>query len=88
MTKHVVEAPLLRAVSHDLPGDTFHNLELHRRLHEAFARDARWVDVDAFVAWIYADLFAMPLGDAALGLDVPDPFGSVEQSILGWKLLG
>lgn len=25
-------------------------------------------------AWIYAELFEMPLDDAALGLDAPDPF--------------
>ena len=29
------------------------------------------------VAWIYADLFEMPLGDPALGLDAPDPFDAV-----------
>ena len=27
-----------------------------------------------FVEWIYAELFEMPLDDAALGLDAPDPF--------------
>jgi hypothetical protein len=74
MTKHVVEAPLLRAVAIDIEADTAQNLELHRRLHEAFATGADWPDLDTFVAWIYAELFAMPLDDAALGLDAPDPF--------------
>jgi hypothetical protein len=72
-TKHVVEAPLLRAVAVDLDADIEHNLALHRRIHDAFAEGAEWAGVDGFVEWIYADLFAMPLGDAALGLDVPDP---------------
>jgi hypothetical protein len=73
-TKHLVEAPLLRAVAVDLEGDTEQNLALHRLIHEAFAEGAEWAGVDGFVEWIYADLFAMPLGDAALGLDAPDPF--------------
>ena len=74
MTKHVMEAPLLRAVSMDVDTDTAQNLELHRRVHDAFASSAEWAGLDGFVEWIYADLFAMPLHDAALGLDVPDPF--------------
>jgi len=73
-TKHVVEAPLLRAVELDLAADTAQNLALHRRIHEAFAARAEWAGVDGFVEWIYAELFEMPPGDAALGLDVPDPF--------------
>lgn len=73
-TKHVVEAPLLRAVAIDLDGDTQQNLALHQQIHEAFAHGDEWAGVDGFVEWIYADLFAMPLGDAALGLDTPDPF--------------
>jgi hypothetical protein len=73
-TKHIVEAPLLRAVATDLDGDTRYNLALHQRIHEAFASGAEWAGVDGFVEWIYAELFEMPLGDAALGLDAPDPF--------------
>jgi hypothetical protein len=74
MTKHVVEAPLLRAVSMDVDADTATNLALHRKIHDAFAAGAEWAGVDGFVEWIYAELFAMPLHDAALGLDVSDPF--------------
>ena len=74
MSKHVLEAPLLRQIRIDLQADTAQNLELHRRLHEAFATGAEWRDLDGFVEWIYAELFAMPLDDAALGLDAPDPF--------------
>ena len=33
--------------------------------------------VDAFVDWIYRELFRMPPDDPALGLDVPDPFIAV-----------
>ncbi|HEX3482710.1 MAG TPA: hypothetical protein VHT91_47195 [Kofleriaceae bacterium] len=73
-TKHVVEAPLLRAVELDVAADTAQNLALHRRIHEAFAARAEWTGLDGFVEWIYAELFEMPLGDAALGLDVADPF--------------
>ena len=74
MTKHVVEAPVLRAVSTTEPtGDTQTNLALHDRIHEAFAAGAEWAGIDGFVEWIYAELFEMPLGDPALGLDVPDP---------------
>ncbi len=81
MTKHVVEAPLLRAVALDpldpldpLAADTAGNHELHRRIHQAFAAGTRWSNVDAVVAWVYRELFLMPLDDPALGLDVPDPF--------------
>jgi hypothetical protein len=76
MTKHVVEAPLLRAVSPavDVDADTRQNLELHARIHQAFAERAEWAGIAGFVEWIYAELFEMPLDDAALGLDVPDPF--------------
>lgn len=70
--KHVVEAPLLRAVAMDLDADTQQNLALHERIHEAFAVGSEWAGVHGFVEWIYAELFEMPLGDAALGLDVPD----------------
>jgi len=76
MTKHVLEAPLLRQVSSDVDGDTRQNLELHRRIHEVFARGAQWPALQEFVAWIYRELFRMPLEDAALGLDAPDPFES------------
>jgi hypothetical protein len=74
MTKHVVEAPLLRAVAVDVDADTRQNLELHARIHEAFALGSEWAGVTGFVEWIYAEVFEMPLADAALGLDVPDPF--------------
>jgi hypothetical protein len=70
-TKHMVEAPLLRAVSPD--PDTRENLVLHDRVHEAFAAGAEWAGLAGLVEWIYAELFEMPLGDPALGLDVPDP---------------
>jgi len=74
-TKHLVELPLLRAVSVDpVDADTAQNHELHRRIHEAFAAGAEWAGIAGFVEWMYAELFAMPLGDPALGLDVPDPF--------------
>jgi len=73
-TKHRVEAPLLRAIDLDLAADTAHNLALHRRIHEAFADRAEWAGIDGFVEWIYAELFEMPPGDPALGLDAPDPF--------------
>ena len=72
MTKHVVEAPLLRAVQADLDGDTRTNLELHARIRDALARYA-WT-ADQLVAWIYRELFLMPLDDASLGLDQPEPF--------------
>ncbi len=77
MTKHVHEAPLLRAVSMDVDADTAQNLELHRRIHDAFAESAEWAGLAGLVEWIYAEIFAMPLDDAALGLDVPDPFSTV-----------
>jgi hypothetical protein len=72
-TKHVLEGPLLRAVAIDHDADTQHNLALHRTIHEAFAAGTEWAGIDGFVEWIYADLFEMPLGDPALGLDAPEP---------------
>lgn len=77
-TKHMVELPMLRAVAPlaDVEGDTRTNLALHARVHQAFASGAEWSNVDAMVARIYEDLFAMPLGDPALGLDIPDPFAA------------
>lgn len=75
-TKHLVEAPLLRAVKSDVDADTRENLALHDRVHEAFAAGAEWAGIAGLVEWIYADLFEMPLADPALGLDGPDPFDS------------
>lgn len=72
MTKHMVEAPLLRAVQVDVDGDTRTNLELHARIRDALARST-WT-ADQLVAWIYRELFLMPLDDASLGLDEPEPF--------------
>jgi hypothetical protein len=79
-SKHVVEAPLLRAVAVDVDADTRQNLALHRAIHEAFAEGAKWAGIDGFVEWIYAELFEMPLDDAALGLDTPDPFPALAAS--------
>lgn len=89
MTKHVVEAPLLRAVHPVAPvgadgemleADTAQNLALHASVHQAFAAGSRWSSVDAMVARIYSDLFLMPIDDPALGLDVPDPFTAASAS--------
>lgn len=78
MSKHLVEAPLLGAITRSpLDADTEQNLALHQRIHEEFADGATWAGLDGFIEWIYAELFAMPLGDPALGLDVPDPFSAV-----------
>lgn len=83
-TKHMVEMPLLRAVSLDpLDADTAQNHVLHRRIHEAFAAGAVWAGIGGFVEWMYAELFEMPLGDPALGLDVPDPFAAGGPTPLG-----
>jgi hypothetical protein len=71
MSKHVVEAPVLRAVS-PVELDSAQALQLHARVSETFARGTPWT-VDALVAWIYRDLFLMPPDDPFLGLDVPDP---------------
>jgi hypothetical protein len=71
-TKHMIEAPVLRAVATD--PDTRENLVLHDRVHEAFAAGAEWNGLAGLVEWVYAELFEMPLGDPALGLDLPDPF--------------
>ncbi len=75
-SKHRVELPVLRQIDPgaSLADDTATNTELHGRIHEAFASGTVPTDVDGFVAWLYADIFAMPLHDPALGLDVPDPF--------------
>ena len=56
---------------------TRENEALHRRVHEAFAHGWEWAGIGGFVEWMYAELFQMPLGDPALGLDVPDPFARV-----------
>lgn len=78
MSKHLVEAPLLGAITRSpLDADTEQNLALHQRIHEEFAGGTTWAGLDGFVEWIYAELFAMPLGDPALGLDVPDPFSAI-----------
>ena len=78
-TKHMVEMPVLRAVTQDVDSDTQHNLGLHARVHQAFASGSQWSSVDAMVARIYSDLFLMPPDDPSLGLDVPDPFSTIEQ---------
>ncbi len=75
MTKHVVEAPVLRAiVPPSVALDTRTNLALHARIHDAFARGrGTQATIEELVAWIYRDLFLMPPEDPAMGLDVPDP---------------
>lgn len=84
MTKHMVEMPLLRAVE-PLELDDLKNQALHERVRQAFAYGYPWQGgeggVDGFVAWIYAELFLMPLSDPALGLDVADPFGDAQASV-------
>jgi hypothetical protein len=72
MSKHRVEAPILRGVSQDVDADTIQNLELHARIHAEFVRGIG--TADELVDWIYRELFLMPPDDPALGLDVPDPF--------------
>jgi len=71
MAKHVVEAPLLRAVS-PVELDSAQAQQLHARVSETFAHGTPWT-VAALVAWIYRDLFLMPAEDPFLGLDVADP---------------
>ena len=71
MAKHVVEAPILRAVS-PVELDSAQAQQLHARVAETFARGTQWT-VETLVAWIYRDLFLMPADDPFLGLDVPDP---------------
>jgi hypothetical protein len=75
MTKHMVEAPVLRAiVPPSVALDTHTNLALHARIHDAFARGrGTQATIEELVAWIYRDLFLMPPEDPAMGLDVPDP---------------
>jgi len=76
-TKHMVEAPLLRAVAPvgpDLEYETRSNLELHARIGARLAMRPRPA-ADELVAWVYRELFLMPPDDPALGLDVPEPFG-------------
>ena len=71
-TKHVVEAPMLRAVMPiDVMADTRQNLALHARLQPMFP--TTW-SADELVDWIYRELFLMPPDDPALGLDVEEPF--------------
>jgi hypothetical protein len=72
MTKHMVEAPLLRAIEPpSVERDTAVNLALHARIHEQLARGS-W-SIEALVDYIYRYLFLMPPNDPFLGLDVPDP---------------
>ena len=73
MTKHVVERPVLKAVSLDVDADTATNLALHAQVNALFGAGGE-LTVDRLVDWMYRELFLMPLDDAALGLDVPDPF--------------
>ncbi len=75
MTKHIVEAPVLRAIAPpSVAHDTRTNLALHARIHDAFARGrGTQATIEELVAWIYRDLFLMPPEDPTLGLDVPDP---------------
>lgn len=71
--KHMVEAPLLRAVTVDVDYDTMTNLELHAQVHQLLATGVEWT-TEQIVDWLYRELFLMPPDDPYLGLDVPDPF--------------
>jgi hypothetical protein len=80
-TKHAVESPILaqlRALQRTLAEDTRTNeLDLHPRLHRAFAQGAPWTSADGMVDWIYETLFLMPTDDPWLGLDTPDAFAAL-----------
>jgi hypothetical protein len=86
MSKHRVEFPVLRQLeplpqtSSGIADDTTKNIELHRRIHEAFASGSEWAGIPGFVEWLYAEIFLMPLHDPALGLDVPDPFADIDHA--------
>lgn len=71
--KHMVEAPLLRAVTVDVDYDTVTNLELHAQVHQLLGTGVEWT-TEQIVDWVYRELFLMPPDDPYLGLDVPDPF--------------
>jgi hypothetical protein len=77
MTKHVVEFPVLRNVTMDVDADTLQNLELHAQVHQVFAAGMSWT-IEQLVDWMYRELFLMPPDDPALGLDVPDPFTTLQ----------
>lgn len=81
MTKHMVESPILmqlRRLEGTLAQDTRTNeLELHPRLHRAFAQGPRWSDANAMVDWIYEELFLMPPDDPWLGLAAQDAFSAL-----------
>jgi hypothetical protein len=80
-TKHAVESPILaqlRSLQQTLAQDTRTNeLDLHPRLHQAFARGAPWTNADEMVDWIYETLFLMPPDDPWLGLAAPDAFSAL-----------
>jgi hypothetical protein len=78
-TKHMVEMPVLRAITMDVDADTQKNVALHEQVHRLFAAGMQWT-TDQLVDWIYRELFLMPPDDPTLGLDVPDPFSSVVYS--------
>jgi hypothetical protein len=71
--KHMVEAPVLRAVTVDVDHDTATNLQLHAQVHQLLATGVEWTP-DQLVDWLYRELFLMPPDDPYLGLDIPDPF--------------
>lgn len=71
--KHMVEAPLLRAVTIDVDHDTVSNLGLHAQVHRLLATGGEWT-TEQIVDWLYREIFLMPPDDPYLGLDVPDPF--------------
>lgn len=79
MTKHLVEAPVLRNVSMDVDADTVQNLELHAQVHQLFAAGHDFT-IDQLVDWMYRELFLMPPEDPMLGLDIPDPFTTLTAS--------
>jgi hypothetical protein len=76
-TKHIVEMPVLRNVTMDVDADTRQNLALHAQVHQLFAAGMEWT-IDQLVDWMYRELFLMPPDDPALGLDIEDPFTTLQ----------
>jgi hypothetical protein len=80
-TKHMVESPILaqlRKLKESLAEDTRTNeLDLHPKLHRAFAEGAPWSTADEMVDWIYERLFLMPPDDPFLGLAAYDAFSAL-----------
>jgi hypothetical protein len=83
-SKMAIEDPILKTIrklEQSIAEDTVRNeYVFHRKIHEWLLNDAKWEDVEALNAKVYAELFLTPKSDPWLGLLNDQVFTALENN--------